>query len=58
VPSCSVNKTQLHVPILDDDDLDDDDTDDDLDIEDIDNLEPKKETKKGTTGVCLLKFKK
>lgn len=57
VPSCS-NKSSI---VLDEEEDTNDDTDDD-DIEDIDNLETeteiKKEPKKSTTGVCLLKFKK
>ena len=53
-PSFSSNKPSI---VLDDDDI----IESDSDIEDSDldpDLEPKKETKKAATGVCLLKFKK
>ena len=54
VPSCS-NKSSI---VLDEEEDTNDDTDDD-DIEDLDlETEIKKEPKKSTTGVCLLKFKK
>lgn len=56
VPSCS-NKSSIILDDEDNDDIDDDTDDDDLDM-DGKELSNNKETKKATTGVCLLKFKK